>query len=99
VRRQGPRPVSFALDALADTLEPPTLLAAVQRAWPSASGTFAGVSEPVAERDGIVTVACDSAVLAHELDLMSELVVRQLNSALRRDAVKRLRTQGTRRRS
>ena len=35
VRRQGPRPVSFALDALADTLEPPTLLAAVQRVWPA----------------------------------------------------------------
>ena len=34
MRREGPRPVSFALDALADTLEPPTLLAAVQRVWP-----------------------------------------------------------------
>jgi predicted nucleic acid-binding Zn ribbon protein len=96
MRRQGPRPVSFALDALADTLEPPTLLAAVQRVWASASGSFAGVSEPVAERDGVVTVACDSAVHAHELDLMSELVVGQLNSALGRAAVKRLRTRATR---
>jgi predicted nucleic acid-binding Zn ribbon protein len=95
MRRQGPRPVSFALDALADTLEPPTLLAAIQRAWPTASGTFAGVSEPVAERDGIVTVACDSAVRAHELDLMSELVVAKVNEALGRDAVKRLRTRAT----
>jgi predicted nucleic acid-binding Zn ribbon protein len=95
VRRQGPRPVSFALDALADTLEPPTLLAAVQRAWPAAAGSFVGVSEPVTERDGIVTVACDSAVRAHELDLMSELVVAQLNAALGRDAVRRLRTRAT----
>jgi predicted nucleic acid-binding Zn ribbon protein len=96
VRRPGPRPVAFALDGLADALEPPTLLAAVQRAWPAASGSFARVSEPVAERDGVVTVACDSAVLSHELDLMSELVVAQLNATLGRDAVRRLRTRATR---
>ena len=96
MRRQGPRPVSFALDALADTLEPPTLLAAVQRVWPAASGSFVGVSEPVAERDGIVTVACDNAIFAQELDLMSELVVTQLNAALGREAVRRLRTRATR---
>lgn len=96
MRRVGPRPVSFALDSLADALEPPTLLAAVQRVWPDASGTFAGVSEPVAERDGIVTVACNDSILAHELDLMSELVVAQLNAALGRDAVRRLRTRATR---
>ena len=83
MRRRGPGRSAFALDALADTLEPPTLLAAVQRVWPAARrGRFAGVSEPVAERDGVVTVACDSAVLAQELDLMSELVVEHLNAAL-----------------
>ena len=96
MRRNGPRPVSFALDALADQLEPPTALAAVQRAWPACAGSFANAAEPVAERDGIVTVACDSAVLAHELDLMSELVVTQLNAGLGRDAVRRLRTRATR---
>jgi predicted nucleic acid-binding Zn ribbon protein len=96
VRRNGPRPVSFALDALADQLEPPTALAALQRVWPAAAGSFATSTEPVAERDGVVTVACDSAVLAHELDLMSELVVERLNEALGRPAVKRLRTRATR---
>ena len=88
----SPRPRRrFALDALADPLEPPTLLAAVQRAWPDAAGAFAHVSEPTRERDGVVTVACDSAVLASELDLMSELVVARLNEALGRPAVRRLR--------
>jgi hypothetical protein len=96
MRRNGPRPVSFALDALADQLEPPTPLAALQRAWPAAAGTFAGTAEPVAERDGVLTVACDSAVLAHELDLRSELVVERLNTVLGRPAVKRLRTRATR---
>lgn len=96
MRRAGPRPVGLALDALADALAPPTLLAAIQRVWPDAAGTFAQTAEPVAERDGVVTVACDSAVLAAELDLLSELVVERLNEALGRPAVKRLRTRATR---
>jgi predicted nucleic acid-binding Zn ribbon protein len=90
-RRTGPRPVSFALDDLADSLEPPTLLAAVQRAWPEAAGAFAPVSEPVSERNGIVTVACESSVWANELDLMSEVVAAKLNAQLGRPAVKRLK--------
>jgi hypothetical protein len=96
MRRKGPRSVSFALDSLADRLEPPTLLAAIQRAWPAVAGSFATVSEPVAEREGVVTVACDSAVLSSELDLMSELVIERLNTELGRPAVKRLRTRATR---
>jgi predicted nucleic acid-binding Zn ribbon protein len=96
VRRPSPRPVGFALDALADAIAPATLLAQVQRAWPEAAGAFAQASEPTGERDGVVTVACDSAVLAAELDLMSELVIGRLNAALGRDAVRRLRPQATR---
>ncbi len=96
MRRVGPRPAGFAFDALVDTLQPPTLLAAVQRQWPAVAGTFAKVTEPVAERDGVVTIACDSSVLSLELDLMSELVVARLNEALGREAVRRLRTRATR---
>jgi predicted nucleic acid-binding Zn ribbon protein len=88
--------VSLALGDLADRLEPPTVLAQVQRAWPEAAGAFATVAEPTRERDGVVTVACDSAVLASELDLMSELVIARLNDALGRPAVRRLRAQATR---
>ena len=95
MRRAGPRPVSFALDAFADALAPPTLLAAVQRAWPRAAGRFAAHAQPIAERDGVVTVACAAAVWASELDLMSELVVGRLNEALGRPAVQRLRTRAT----
>jgi predicted nucleic acid-binding Zn ribbon protein len=95
VRRAGPRPIGQALDALADVLAPPTALAAVQRAWPRAAGEFAAHAQPIAERDGVVTVACSAAVWASELDLMSELVVRRLNDALGRPAVRRLRTRAT----
>jgi predicted nucleic acid-binding Zn ribbon protein len=96
VRRRSPRPVGLALDSLADSLAPPTLLAAVQRAWPKAAGErFAHVSTPVSERDGIVVVACREAVWAQELDLLSESVVGRLNEALGRPAVRRLRPRAT----
>jgi predicted nucleic acid-binding Zn ribbon protein len=97
VRRKAPRPVGFALDSLANSVAPATLLAEVQRAWPAAAGdAFARVSEPVGERDGLVSVACDSAVWAQELDLMSERVIARLNVALGRTAVRRLRPRATR---
>jgi predicted nucleic acid-binding Zn ribbon protein len=97
MRRKGPRPVALALDGFTGELAPATLIAAVQRAWPEAAGErFAPHSEPVSERDGVVVVACDEAVWAHELDLMSELVVARLNSVLGRPAVRRLRARATR---
>jgi predicted nucleic acid-binding Zn ribbon protein len=97
LRRQSPRPAGFALESLVDSLQPPTLLAAVQRAWPKAAGEkFAHVSEPVSERDGVVVVACDSSLWASELDLMSERVVEHLNAALGREAVRRLKPRATR---
>jgi predicted nucleic acid-binding Zn ribbon protein len=93
VRRRGPRPVSYALDAVTAALAPATLLAEVQRAWPAAAGDFGPHSQPFREHDGEVTVACPEAVRAQELDLMSELVVERLNTALGRPAVRRLRVQ------
>jgi hypothetical protein len=97
MRRRGPRPVGHALDAVCARLAPATLLAEVQRAWPEAAGpTFAPHSEPWAERDGDVLVACPEAVRAQELDLMSELVIDRLNQALGRPAVRRLRVQARR---
>jgi predicted nucleic acid-binding Zn ribbon protein len=94
MRRRTLTPISGALDALTQQLAPPTLLAEVQRAWPEAAGdTFAPHSEPWAERDGEVVVACPEAVRAQELDLMSDLVVERLNRALGRPAVRRLRVQ------
>jgi len=97
VRRRGPRPLATALDRLTAQLAPATLLAEVQRAWEQAAGdAFAGQSEPVAERDGVVTVACSSAVWAQELDLLSERVVERLNESLGRPAVRGLRPQARR---
>ena len=94
MRRRALHPISRALDGVTTRLAPATLLAEVQRAWPEAAGdAFAPYSEPWAERDGEVTVACPQAVRAQELDLMSELVVERLNQTLGRPAVRRLRVQ------
>jgi len=96
MRRAAPRPVGLALDGVTRALAPRTLLGEVQRAWPAAVGdAFAGAAAPVAERDGVLTVACSAAVWAQELDLMSERVVAALNEALGRPAVRRLRVQAT----
>jgi predicted nucleic acid-binding Zn ribbon protein len=97
VRRRGPRPLAFALDRLTAQLAPATLLARVQRAWPEAAGdAFAAQSEPVGERDGVITVACSSAVWAQELDLLSERVVERLNAKLGSPDVRGLRPQARR---
>jgi predicted nucleic acid-binding Zn ribbon protein len=94
MRRDAPRPLATALHRLTAELAPATLLADVQRAWPAAAGeAFAAQSTPIAERGGVITVACASAVWAQELELLSERVVERLNDALGRPAVKGLRPQ------
>jgi predicted nucleic acid-binding Zn ribbon protein len=42
----------------------------------------AAEAEPVAERDGVVTVACRSATWAQELDLLGPELLGRLNEAL-----------------
>jgi len=78
VRRRAPRPLSVVLDRVVRTSAPPTLLAGVQAAWPEVAGRVVAASAaPVSEREGIVTVACESAVWAGELELLSpDLLVR-----------------------
>jgi predicted nucleic acid-binding Zn ribbon protein len=94
MRRRGPRPLAGALDRLTAQLAPATPLAAVQRVWSTAvPEPFAGACTPDGERDGVIGVACPSAVLAQELDLLSERVVERLNEQLGRPVVSGLRPQ------
>ena len=84
--------MSAALDSVTARIAPATVLAEIQMAWPEAAGAaFAASTQPTAERDGVVTVACVSGVWAQELDLMSERVLGALNAHLGRTAVVRLR--------
>ena len=98
--RRAPRSLSSALAPLQEALAPRTLLAEVQRAWPGAAGdAIAREAAPVAERGGVVTVACSGSVWAQELDLMAPLLIERLNAAVEVGAVRRLRcvtgTRGT----
>jgi predicted nucleic acid-binding Zn ribbon protein len=95
-RRPAPRPLTAAFERVADRVMPQTLLAEVQRAWPAVAGPgLVEVAEPVSERDGVVTIACGSAVWAQELDLMGERMAALLNEAIGRPAVRRLRAVAT----
>jgi predicted nucleic acid-binding Zn ribbon protein len=96
VKRSSPKPFGPALQRVAADVMPATLIAEVQNAWPQVAGAaLAAVAAPVSERDGVVTVACGSAVWAHELDLLSERLAGALNEALGRPAVRRLRAVAT----
>ncbi len=90
--RRAPRPAGWAVESLARSLAPATLLAEVQRIWPQAAGeALAAAARPTAERDGVVTLSCRSSVWASELDLLSNELVARLNEVLERPAVRGLR--------
>ena len=92
MRRTQPRQLSHAIAVLADRLAPQTTLAEVQRAWPKAVGeVIAAQAEPTAEREGVLTVTCSSAVWAQELDLMGPELVGRINAAIGAESVVSLR--------
>jgi predicted nucleic acid-binding Zn ribbon protein len=55
----------------------------VQEAWPRVAGAaVATEAAPVAERGGLVTIACRSATWAQELDLLQRELLERLNAAV-----------------
>jgi predicted nucleic acid-binding Zn ribbon protein len=92
MRRLAPRPLAAALGRVTAGLEPPTLLARVQRCWAAAVGEVMNAeAEPVAERDGVVTVSCRSSVWAEELKMMGPDLRERVNAALGEEAVAELK--------
>jgi predicted nucleic acid-binding Zn ribbon protein len=90
--RRAPRPIAQALSGLTPGLAPATALARVQEVWPAAAGpAIAAAARPVAEHDGVLTVACDAAVWAAELDLLAGEIVPRINARLGGEAVRELR--------
>jgi predicted nucleic acid-binding Zn ribbon protein len=82
-RRRVPRPLATAIGEALERAEPATLLAAVQRAWPAAVGeAIARQASPVAERAGVVTVACASSAWAQELDLLAARIIEKIRPEL-----------------
>ena len=94
--RRSPRPLGAALEPLQVGLAPDTLLAEVQRGGRAAVGdTIAAEARPVAERGGVLTVACEASVWAQELDLLGPELVERLNATLKQGSLTRLRCVAT----
>jgi len=83
MRRLAPRPLASALTAAIGEARPTGLLASVQSAWGLvAGGAVAAAAAPASERDGTVTIGCESGVWAHELELLAPDLTRRLNERL-----------------
>lgn len=83
MRRAGARSLGPALERALRDAAPATVLARVQACWPAVVGeALAREAAPVAERAGTLTVACESAVWAQELELLGGDLVERLNAVL-----------------
>ena len=92
MRRLAPRALSTALEHVARDVAPDTMLARVQAAWPGVAGErLAQAAAPVSERDGVVTLACESGVWAQELDLLGADLLHRLKEALGARSVTKFR--------
>jgi predicted nucleic acid-binding Zn ribbon protein len=90
--RPAPRPIGFALEALSGDLAPASTLGRVQEAWERAAGAqISAAATPASERDGVLTVRCESSVWAQELELMKDVLVERLNAELGEHAIRALR--------
>jgi predicted nucleic acid-binding Zn ribbon protein len=92
VNRRAPRPLAIALARLTGQLEPATPLARVQAVWETAVGAaIAAHCAPVAQRDGVLHVACGEAVWSAEVELMGPEIVARLTAAIGRSEIVSLR--------
>ena len=83
MRRSAPRALSFAVTRVRDELMPATTLGRVQACWAAAAGeALERVSQPVSERGGLVTVACEDSMWASELQMLGPELLERLRAAL-----------------
>jgi predicted nucleic acid-binding Zn ribbon protein len=92
VSRLAPRPLSVIVPELTSALAPTSTLARVQEVWERVAGpAIATSARPTRERDGVLTVTCEAAVWAQELDLMAGELIPRLNAALATGQIRELR--------
>jgi predicted nucleic acid-binding Zn ribbon protein len=92
VSRSAPRALALAVGDLTAAIAPASTLARVQEIWERTAGpAIAAAARPTAEHEGVLTITCEAAVWAHELELMGDELVGRLNSQLSPDSVRRLR--------
>ncbi len=87
-----PRPLGSALREALAPLAPKTPLARVQSVWADAVGErIAAEAAPVAERDGVVTVACRSSAWAEQLDLLASETLEKVRDRVPEGTIRELR--------
>jgi predicted nucleic acid-binding Zn ribbon protein len=90
--RAAPRAFALAVQDLTAAIAPASTLARVQEVWERAAGpAIAAAARPVAERQGVLTIACEAAVWAHELELMGAELVARVNAQLGGEVIDGLR--------
>jgi predicted nucleic acid-binding Zn ribbon protein len=82
----------MALQRFTSALAPATTLARVQEIWERTAGpAIAAAARPTGERDGVLTVSCEAAVWAQELEMMAGELIPRLNASLGDEAIRELR--------
>ncbi len=90
--RAAPRSLASALHELTGTLAPASTLARVQEVWERTAGdAIAACASPTGERDGVLSVTCNAAVWAQELNLMADELIARLNQELGAERIRELR--------
>ena len=93
-RRSVPSQAGSVIGALSASVQPASLLADVQRAWPEVAGeALARVATPTGAARGTVTLTCEDALWAHELQLREEHLLEGFAARLGPGIVHRLRCQ------
>jgi predicted nucleic acid-binding Zn ribbon protein len=78
-RSSSPKPLSQVLGRAIESIAPQTPLALFQAAWPRAAGPeIAAVTRVVEEREGTLTIECESSVWVQELELMAPRLITKL---------------------
>jgi len=78
-RSARPKPIGDALGRALDPVAPMTTLAELQRIWPSVVGPgIEAVTTVSEEREGTVTIECESTVWANELEMMGPQLLEKL---------------------
>ena len=82
-RSPSPKPIGSALDRALAGVAPNTPLAEIQAIWAKAVGPqIDAVTKVVEEREGVVTIECESSVWAQELEMMGPQLLRKLTSEM-----------------
>lgn len=83
MRRSRPRRAAEVLEPVAAASAPRTQLGAIQAVWTDAVGEgIASAARPISFGGGELTVSCESATWAQELDLLSPKLMDALSERL-----------------